>query len=114
MSEDEKKTVRDTEFRDELKGIMAEAIGETPVKQKLSAVTVLTSLGGVAIVIGFIATFAHLPKDIEDIHLHVGQHDGQILALVSGQAEIKEVQARTVQVSTDTNERVKRIEATLD
>jgi hypothetical protein len=114
MSDEEQKAIREGEFRDELKGIMQEAMSEAPTKAKSTLPLLLGSAGGIAVLLTFAVNFAHLPKDVEEVHAHIGIHDSQILSLMSGQSEMKERAAQTAQVSNDTNERVKRIEATLD
>ena len=111
MSEDEKQAVRDGEFRDELKAIIAEAIHETPSKQKLNTTTVLSSLAGIMLLLGSLCYWGHVPKDIDEIKGHVTTHDSEINALRNGQSEIKERLAALKETSDDTNYRLRRTEA---
>jgi cell envelope opacity-associated protein A len=115
MSHDEENEIKSEGFRGELKSIVQEAVkAQQPEKQKSLWPTIIASGGSIILAFSFLATYAHLPKDVEQVNIHVGTHDSQIASIVSTQAQIQVTQARVEAVINDTAERVKRMEASQD
>ena len=116
MFDEKQQAILEGGFREELKGIVSEAISETSAPpaaaaSKWTPSTILASLGGAALVVAGIATFGHLPKDIESLSAHVSIHDAQIITLMVGQGDIKEKIASLAATANDTNDRIRRMEA---